>query len=533
MADRAPDDPAPRRARTSWIGPAILGVVSILYIPGFLRLVVSVYDAGLFLTMARFLDLAHLPYRDLWTLYGPGPPILSSVVMDMFGQGLGPQRISLVLVHLLVVAAAYLVARRFVAAWIAGVLVALFAALIVPFHFEQSIGFLLWGVWFVLRAADDHELAPRRLAIAAVLFGLSFWGRFELVPLGMILVVGLWLAVRGKLDVRSRRRLLWLGLAPLVAFLLYIVAVVGPERAWLNLVEYPFLRYSDSACRGLPDVWGAAASAFLAPFTDHVWSTYELVLWTATLLAPILGILCLVVAAMRRRAAALPAFAIAAVGAITLLLWVEHRPRASASPYAVIPLVMVSAAILLGVLRSARPRAGFVASIVATFAVALTLVTSWVPDALPAWRDWPPYDDAIGWEGGRFEGLYDETVWSEVASEVQQRTEPGEEIFVALTDNRTHFANAPIFYWVVDRPPASRFIEFNPCLTDTAQVQREIVADLARVDVIVATTFFPDLRRDPTTGPTILDDELTFRFEPVYEGTLPGDQAVFVLERRS
>jgi hypothetical protein len=120
-------------------------------------------------------------------------------------------------------------------------------------------------------------------------------------------------------------------------------------------------------------------------------------------------------------------------------------------------------------------------------------------------------------------------VWTEVASAVQSRTDPGEEIFVALTDNSSrHHANAPIFYWYTDRPPASRFIEFDPCLTDTAPVQLEMVRDIGAADVVVATTFFPDPTR---TGTTVLDDYLGSRFEEVYRGELPQEQAVVVLER--
>jgi hypothetical protein len=500
--------------------------------PAFLREGLSVYDGGLFLTMSRFIGLDHLVYRDLWTLYGPGPPILGSVVMGLFGPGLGPIRVVLFLVHVAIVAATFLVARRFTGPWMAGALAALVAAVGYPVHFQQTIALLLWGLWFVLRAVDDDRRAPRRLAIAALLFGLSFWGRFEFVVVGVILVLGLWIAARGRVDERSRRRLLLLGLAPPALFLVYLTVFVGWDRAWLNLVEYPFFRYSDAACRGLPGAWPEAARALSAPFRGHLWTTGGLVLWTATFVAPILGVLCLVVLVRgRRELDRLRGFAIAAAGALVLILWLEHRPRASLSPNPVIPLMVVAAAVLLGALAARRPRAGRWTGGAVAFVILLTVVTSTLPAAGRVWTDWPPYDRLLGWEGGRVEGLYDERVWSEVVSTVRSRTEPGEEIFVALTDNRFRtYANAPIFYWFADRPPASRFIEFDPCLTDTASVQREIVGDLAAVDVVIVTTFFPDPIRE---GPAILDGYLSAEFAPVYSGELPGDQAVTVLERRS
>jgi hypothetical protein len=239
----------------------------------------------------------------------------------------------------------------------------------------------------------------------------------------------------------------------------------------------------------------------------------------------------LLIAVRGRRLEPLRAFAIASVGALLLILWIEHRPRAGESPYPLLPMMAVAAAVLLGSLARHRPSVARWTSVGLAGLVVVTLATSWVAPAARAWTGWPAYDRLLGWEGGRFEGLYDERVWAEVASSVQARAAPGEGIFVALTNNSSrHHANAPIFYWYTDRPPASRFIEFNPCLTDTDPVQREIVADLADVDVVVATTFFPDTR---TRGSTVLDAYLRANFQPVYRGELPKEQAVVVLERTS
>lgn len=487
------------------------------------------YDAGVALTLARFVGFERLPYRDLWTLYGPGPPVLGSAVMRLFGPSLGPQRIAFVLVQAAIVAAAYLVARRFVPRWVSAVLAALVAMVAYPSHFQQSIALLLWGLWLVLRASDDPERAYRRLLGAALLFGLSFWGRFELVPVGLVLVVVLWISARGRVEESGRRTILLAGVAPTVAFLVYVLAVVGWDRAWLNLIDYPFLRYSHAACRGLPPVWSVALEALAAPLRGRVWTAEELGLWTTTFLPPVLGILCLIHAHRRRRADPLVGFAAGAIGALTIVLWLEHRPRAGLSPGALIPLMVVAAAVLLGALAARRPGAARWSSVAVSVVIGLTLASANIPFSARAWTDWPAYHPMLGWADGNLEGLYDERVYARVVAEVRGRTAQGEEIFVALTDNSTrHHANAPIFYWFTDRPPASRFIEFDPCLTDTDPVQREIVSDLAPVDVVVATTFFPDTR---VAGSSILDGYLGANFTEVYRGELPQDQAVLVLER--
>jgi hypothetical protein len=144
-----------------------------------------------------------------------------------------------------------------------------------------------------------------------------------------------------------------------------------------------------------------------------------------------------------------------------------------------------------------------------------------------------PYHSLHGFARGEQNGHYEEKIRREVTEVVHRYTAPGEEIFVALRNNESHFANAPHFYRVVDRPPASRFIELNPCLTDTGAVQRDIVEDLADTNVIITTTFFPR-PRPPVLGPapTILDEYLRRSFSPIYEGALGVNASVFVLARR-
>ena len=536
--NESPDQPVltGRRGRwqdglVRWASAAGVVVALVVQAPQVLRSDVSAYDGGVYLTFARFTDFTRLPYRDLWTVYGPGPPILSSVTMDLFGRGWGAQQVVLLLVHITIVAAAFLLAKRFVSSWVAAALAALVATTTYPFHYAQTIALILWGLWLTLRASDDPSRMRRRLVIAAFLFGMCFWGRYEFVPVAVALVVALWFVARGQME--KPRLLLLAGLAPATLFLGYLVGGVGVDRAWLNLVEFPLFRYPELTCRGVPAAWAAAGDAFAAPLHGSLWTKDELILWTATFLAPAVGVLCMVVAWHRRRLLPLQAFVSVATGVLLLILWTEHRPRYSGSPVSLLPLLAVSGAILLGSVAKRWPILVRFTSIVLAGTIVVTLSTSWVQPAVRAWSDWPAYDPLLGWNDGGFQGLYDKEVWSEVAREVQERTAPGEEIFVALMDNRLHWANAPIFYWLADRPPATRFFDFNPCLTDTPEVQREIVGDLAAVDVVVETSFFPDERvRRRGPGSRILDVYLSSRFAPVYRGALPLEQEVIVLERR-
>ncbi|MEO7818548.1 MAG: hypothetical protein ABIS18_05315, partial [Actinomycetota bacterium] len=107
-----------------------------------------------------------------------------------------------------------------------------------------------------------------------------------------------------------------------------------------------------------------------------------------------------------------------------------------------------------------------------------------------------------------------------LTKEVQSITAPGEPIFVALNNNSGHYANAPTLYWLLDRPPASRYFEFNPCLTDRNDIQAVIVKDLRDTDVVVTTSFYP--ARPPFGVPgTVLDDYLSRHFHMKAEFPFP------------
>jgi hypothetical protein len=488
------------------------------------------YDGGLLLTLARFTDPSTMPYRDLWTLYGPGPPIFGSLIMIALGPGLLPLRIAYLILHGLLVVAVYAVARRFVPWWAAVLLtlpVATFAYSHRHFHFAGSVALIVWGFWFLLRAQDQPRLTVRRAAVGAFLIGTAFWGRYEFVVLSLILVVALWLFLRPRIT-PGHLVVLAAGLIPPVVFLGYLIGPVGWEHTYLNLIDYPLRLYPEPFCRGLPDVWGQAFNGLLAPLRGRLWSGYEFTLGVGTFAPPILGALVLLKGARSWRERGFTTFVQLATGLVTLIVWLELRPRAGAEPQPIWPLMMVCTTMLLGGL--ARTRRRLLVAVVAVLGIMISgpLATSWGPEVLPPWVRWPSYDARYGFARMEHDVLYNEQTWGEVVAAVHRYASPGEPIFVALHQNTGHHANLPIFYWVADRPPSSRFIEFDPCLTDTAPVQRLIVEDIDSTDVLITSSYFG--QEPPPLGPpsSVLDDYISAHFRTVYEGRLLGQGDISV-----
>ena len=500
--------------------------------PASLQARLNPFDGGLLLTLARFTSWDRLPYRDLWTLYGPGPPAFGSLVMRVFGSGTLPIRLSYVALHAALTLGVYAISRRYAPRWAAALLavpVATFGYSSNHFHFAGSVALILWGLWFILRSGGGDRVSIRQVATGCFLIGWSFWGRYELAPIAAAGVIAVWVFLAPRLGSRG-----WIvlvaGLLPPALFLVYLIAVVGLDRAWLNLVEYPISYYPRPYCRGLPPVWGPAVGALSAPLRGRLWTPDELTLGANTFVAPIVGVLAFLVG-FRGRAARTPRSIVSMVlGLLVVLMWLGMRGRAGAEPhpvwYALTPALAVTAS---GLARPVLRRAVMLTSGLLFLTTAMVF---WAPDLVRPWTDWPPYHPRFGFARVEEDAVFDAGIWAEVAEVVHQHASPEAPIFVALTSNTGHHSNMAIFYWLTERPPATRFIEFDPCLTDTAPVQRMIVSDLNNVDVVVATGYFPQ-EAPPLGAPSkVLDRYIARHFVPAYVASMLYRDDVQVLVRR-
>ncbi len=71
---------------------------------------------------------------------------------------------------------------------------------------------------------------------------------------------------------------------------------------------------------------------------------------------------------------------------------------------------------------------------------------------------------------------------------IRDNTEADEAIFVSMTRHDQVFANDISFYFIADRPSATKYPEVHPGLTDTLAVQEEIAASLRDKEVTWVVT---------------------------------------------
>ncbi len=82
-------------------------------------------------------------------------------------------------------------------------------------------------------------------------------------------------------------------------------------------------------------------------------------------------------------------------------------------------------------------------------------------------------------------GLIDEgeSDYADLVHHVHATTGDGEAIFSGVTDTSRLFINNAMLYFLTDRPSATRWIEMEPGLTNTAKSQRELIGALERQQV--------------------------------------------------
>jgi hypothetical protein len=407
------------------------------------------HDEGLMLAWADRVAGGQWPYRDFWSNYAPGQTVVLAGLTKLFGPSLLSWRLLRVALDALIALLAYLLVRRE-----AGERIALLAWLAVAgaMAFPSGPGpnapALALGLGALL-------LAPERRGWAGAAAGLAVVFRPEI---GLAALAG-----AALLERRQRARLI--GAAALVAVAALLpFAVVAPSQMADQIVGFLGIQH----LQRLP-----------FPLDPHTTDPNKLL----ERLFPALLVAATALAAARALVtrtvpAALP---LAAIGLLYLL--------GRADEFHLVPL-SVALAVVLAV-QAGRARGPWRAALLAAVgAIALhgleRRATQLVhPPALAAVPG--PAGDGVR------TGPQDARALRALRAAVDRLAPPGAPIFVADPRHDLVRAGDPLLYVLLGRANATRYDVMQPGVVTTADVQREIVADLARAPVVVRW-------RDPTAA---------------------------------
>ncbi len=466
---------------------------------------IGLHDEGSMLQAGARIAHGQWPYRDFWTNYPPGQPLLLALLQLVFGPSLLAWRVLRVVTNSVVALLAFRLADKR-----AGQSLALLAWLAVagamafptgPGPNPTAIGLALASIL----------LSERRPAIGGGLAGLAALFRIE---------IGIAAAVGAMLAVAPGKRLRILLAALLVAAVCFVpFIIVAPGALARDLFGF----YGIQGLQRLPfplGFDGPLRPGKLIEFYMPLILVLSCVVWAVALGARAR-------AAARSHAAlragigtsprptqpgsrALELAPLAAVGLAYLL--------ARTDAFHLIPL-SVALAVMLAT-EAALARGGLRILLI----VALTLIALHGLDRQAGKILHPPALAAV--PGPACDGVQtdaaDARALAQLESAVARRTRPGDPIFVAAPRHDVVHGGDPLLYVILDHPNPTRYDVMQPGLVTTASAQREIVASLERSHTRVVIRWL-DPRAlapehngaDASSHVLILDQYLAQHFRPL------------------
>jgi hypothetical protein len=469
---------------------------------------IAPHDEGLMLQAGARIANGQWPYRDFWTNYPPGQPLVLGLLQDIFGASLLAWRVLAVATDAAVALMAYRLARRRApepyafAAWLAVAAVMAFPMLPGPNPPALALSFLAL------------LLARRRAGWAGAVAGLAVLFRFEL---GVAAILGVLLtAPRGQRG-RACGYAVAIALVSLVPFV-----IVAPHAMWHDTFGF----YAIQDLQRLP-----FPLAFHGP-----WRPSKLIeFYIPLILLIVLALWCLQMALTVRRRRTVNARASMHGG----IAAGPPSPGSDPEAWSMAPLALVGVAYLLGrtdvfhlvPLAAVLPVMLAWAAAVARLPwlkvgllTGLALIAIYGVERRAGQLLHPPPGAAVPGPAG--DGVQtspaDAHALGALEGELGRITAPGEPIFVTPPRTDKVTAGDPLLYVITGHPNPTRYDVMQPGLVTTAPVQKEIVSSLQRSHTRVVVRWLdPRAEQNEPNGSSrssgvhILDDFIAGHYRAV------------------
>jgi len=526
------------------------GIYTALYLVGVLWLLLGifrpyyVYDGGIPVVGAvRILD-GELPYRDFYANYSAGQFYLTAAVFGLTGPSLLAQRVLSVIVRSLIALIAFALMRRLAPRSVAIVAWGLILAWLSFFGAFGYTGFpallcSLASMLFMSRAlgqgCGNGRLATGGLCASGLAAGLTFLFRQDFgVYIGAAQV--LFLAAYSlaplplafdKPRLRGLLRSWSLFAAGVVTVVLgpvvYFSVLLGPGELFHTLFLWPYELTKNFRGLPYPRPW-----ASLEHFETSGVGLAGLLLGIRNTLPFSLPIVVFGIQGWKllkkwwlQRQPTSPRFwmklGVLLYGALSFNQ-VFHR----SDPLHLFPTFCAAVILLVALLGEwAAARSGHQRQVVLIGLALLLLMAP--PSLLIGVASLPAFDDVgtAAADAPRARGVPIDPDQLAALAYIRHHTEPDEPIFVGNLRHDQVVWNDIVFYFLAERPIATRYHHFDPGMTTTYAIQQEIIDELERHDVRHVVVFAgglpgnePNHSTDP--GSRLLDQHLQNRYRPVF-----------------
>jgi hypothetical protein len=397
---------------------------------------------------------------------------------------------------------------------------------------------LLGAVWFVLDAVERED--TKRWWFAGSALGLAAWFKHDVAAYCAVACAVVPFACRHRTppDDAAWRRLARMALAAIAvaAPVFALIACFGGADAWRDLIVFPAGDFRAVRSQAYPaplPAWSAIEPWFsdLSSLTKARDAIAAASVWSLCLAPELAFVAGVVWLAREHRKLGTVAFA-SAVLALAMLppYWAAAHVQQNTHL-----ISMAIASLLLCVLawRALEPSRRFArnafAAIACFHAAGLLLNPS---QDVYMFATLLRRSEPLGVPGAAFVRVSPKQhdVDSAIVAFVCANTREGEPIHVGVARHDAVVIGTPRFYFLCDRPPATRYQELHPGIADRVDIQREMIADLDAKQVRCAILWrfgWPEdvldgilrrrMERVPGTGAKLLDEYFATQFEPVFE----------------
>jgi hypothetical protein len=492
----------------------------------------------------RILD-GDVPYRDFWTMYAPGHFYLAAALFKVFGVHVWVQGVAAQLLIAVDAALLFAITRRLGLERRLALMVGFAFVLMHGNHkevtsYETALVFLLLALDRVVSYVQGH--GARHLVVAGMLCGVGAWFKHDVsfhVAFGAVAGLTLaWLVTSG------RRPGAWVSPAGVVVRIAggafatalpmaaYLAWNAGPD-AWQDLIVFPATDFKVVRGEGYPPLlpnWQAIEAWTRAPFNPEQMLSVSRYLsgWVQANVPQIAFVIGVVVLVRRWRLLRPDVVGCATVALLTMpLFWASAHIQQNTN-FSTLWILCV----LLGTLAWVdaglrRPsRIALAALFVVGTGAFLVRPAAAIAEVAYFWPGYRRLDfprvTGIRVPGPRYDILHP------IVSFIREHVPESEPIYVGLARHDAVVISNQVFYFLSGRRVASRYNELHPGIVDLEATQREIIADLERLEVRCAVlwhfgwprTYMDNLlaerRRElPEIGATVLDEYLRREFQEV------------------
>ena len=474
-----------------------------------------------------------IPYRDFWTMYAPGHFYLLALLFRVFGTHLLVEVVAASVISAAAGCVCYrlvfnLTERRLEALACASI----FLAAMYNTGYFKSLGTYPPAILFVFTALNFIVLhskfrKPGYLVAAGLATGAAVAFKHDVGGYTAIAIVAGIIAHHFLGQVMAQRQPFQSLLLQLIKYVAGIAAVVLPILAYFGVVAGPDM-LRDLIIFPLTDFRFARPERYLSLFPSGIYDEWRLQMLLnlfayLSFVIPFvlfsLGLAAIWIAIRKGKLTSAAAAVTLAVG------FILHYAAAHVQINTHIITMSVYASWLGVILYDVAANAFSTRRPVLSRFLFLIIAVSWLvslttSQAYAAWRrpNRTTSELRLG-KVSRFmlppkEARVVEELWSFINNQIP----PGQELFVGLHRHDVVITGDIMIYFILDRPPATRYQELHPAIADTGDVQQEIIRDLRRknIPLIVLKHIFSDehletvkkhfLKNLPNIGATDLDD---------------------------